>query len=237
MTGNEGRGTACLILHGFGGGPYEVAPLADHLEAQGYEVAMPVLAGHTSTPQAMRKATYKDWIDSAQSEFIRLQESGKDVVIIGFSMGGLLAFHLASSHLSSSHPVRAIITINTPIYYWNLRQVFRNLDEDRRKRSLANTRRYLEAKKSSPIPSMFQFLTLLHHTKKKLPEVSCPLLVIQAEDDDTVRRRSVGYIRTHSASREVMTRFFPEGGHVILLSPQAPEVISLLTGFLDDLHP
>lgn len=231
MTGIEKRGIACLVLHGFGGGPYEVAPLAAHLEALGFEVAMPVLAGHTSTPQAMRKATYKDWIDSAESEFFRLEESGKDVVIIGFSMGGLLAFHLASVH-----PVRAIVTINTPIYYWNLRQVFRNLDEDRRKRSLANTRRYLEAKKSSPIPSMFQFLRLLHRTKTRLPEVSCPLLVIQAEDDDTVRRRSVGYIRTHTASKDVTTRFFPEGGHVILLSPQAPEVISLVTGFLRGLH-
>lgn len=232
MTGIEKGGTACLVLHGFGGGPYEVAPLAAHLEALGYEVAMPVLAGHTSTSQAMRKATYRDWIASAEGEVIRLHESGKEIVIIGFSMGGLLAFHLASIH-----PVRAIVTINTPIYYWNLRQVMRNLDEDRRKRSLANTKRYLEAKKSSPIPSMFQFLRLLHQTKKKLPEVSCPLLVIQAEDDDTVRRRSVGYIRTHSASKEVMTRFFPEGGHVILLSPQAHEVISLVTGFLDDLHP
>lgn len=232
MNVNEAKGTACLILHGFGGGPYETAPLAEHLEAKGYEVAMPVLAGHASTSQEMRKATAQDWIATAERELRKLQESGKEIVIIGFSMGGLLAFHLASNH-----PVRAIVTINTPIYYWNLRQVLRNLDEDRRKRSLANTRRYLEAKKSSPIPSMVQFLKLLQRTKKELPDVSCPLLVIQAEDDDTVRRRSVDYISRHTASKEVSTRFFPEGGHVILLSPQAPEVISLVSGFVDGLLP
>lgn len=232
MTILEKKRPICLVLHGFGGGTYEVAPLAAHLVASGYEVVMVTLAGHESTSQAMRKATYRDWIGSAESELERLAASGEEVVIMGFSMGGLLAFNLAARHR-----VRAIVTINTPIFYWNLSQVFRNLDEDRPKRSLVNTRRYLAAKKSSPLPSMLQFLKLLHHTKKKLPEIRCPLLVIQAEDDDTVRRKSVDYIRDHVASEDVTTRFFREGGHVILLSPKAPEVISLVTGFLERLHP
>lgn len=232
MTTREKNKPICLVLHGFGGGTYEVAPLGAHLAEAGYEVVMPTLAGHGSTSQAMRNATYRDWIGSAESELKKFEGSGKEVFVIGFSMGGLLAFHLACNH-----PIQAIVTINTPIYYWNLRQVFRNLDEDRLKRSLVNTRRYLAAKKSSPLPSMFQFLRLLHQAKNKLPEVSCPLLVIQAEDDDTVRRRSVDYIRSHVASKDVTTKFFKEGGHVILLSPHAPEVISLVTGFLERLHP
>lgn len=224
----EKKKSACLVLHGFGGGTYEVAPLAAQLESSGYEVVMVTLAGHGSTPKAMRKATYQDWIGSAESELKKFEGTGKDAVVIGFSMGGLLAFHLACDH-----PVRAIVTINTPIYYWNLRQVFRNLDEDRQRRSLVNTRRYLAAKKSSPLPSMLQFLKLLHLTKKKLTQITCPLLVIQAEDDDTVRLRSVDYIRNHVASEDVTTEFFKEGGHVILLSPEAPKVISLVTGFLE----
>lgn len=219
----------CLIIHGFGGGPHEVRPLADYLEGLGYEAVCPVLRGHSSTRKDMGKATYLDWIDSAEQELLRIKEDGDDVLLIGFSMGGLIAFNLACKH-----EVKLVATINTPIFIWNIRRVFLNLAADIKSRNVKNLNRYLQAKNISPFSAMIQFLILLRRTKPQLERVTCPVFITQAEDDDTVRIKSVDYLVKHLASAKKETRFFPEGGHLILLSPAAEQVMGCVGEFLRD---
>ncbi len=216
-----------LIIHGFGGGVHEVKPLAEYMMNSGYEVACPVLKGHSAGRKEMAKTNHAEWVRSAELELLKLKESGHEVILIGFSMGGLIAFNLACVH-----EVKAIVTINTPIYYWNLWQVARNLADDVKNKSLRHTRRYMRAKGNSPIRSMAQFLLLLHKTKGKLKNVNSPLMIVQAEDDDTVRRKSVDYINKHVSSDSKIIRVFPEGGHLILLSHAAEQVMSCAEDFI-----
>lgn len=219
--------TKCLIIHGFGGGLYEVEPLAAYLTALGYEVVCPVLKGHSLSRKEMSRTDYKDWIASAELELLKSKESGEEIILIGFSMGGLIAFNLACLH-----DIKAIVTINTPIFYWNICQVFRNLTEDMANKNLNHCRRYLRAKKNSPFLSMIQFLLLLHKTKSRLEQINCPLFIIQAKDDDTVRLKSVDYIDKHVSSEEKRIRYFQEGGHLILLSPTAKQVMACVEDFI-----
>ena len=121
------RNTKFLLIHGFGGGVHEVRPLAEHLIGIGYEAVCPLLKGHSATRKEMQTVTYEDWIGSAEKELILLKETGVDIILIGFSMGGLIAFNLACKY-----DIKAIIVINTPMYYWNLSQVFLNIIEDLR---------------------------------------------------------------------------------------------------------
>lgn len=220
--------TKCLILHGFGGGVHEVMPLAEFLIDLGYEVACPVLKGHSSNKEEMKKATYKDWIDSAQQELLRLTDNGDEILLIGFSMGGLIAYNLAFKN-----NIKVIVTINTPIYYWNIYRVLLNLMDDIKNKRCNHCRRYLQAKNSSPLLAMIQFLLLLHQTKSKLDKINCPILIIQAKDDDTVRRKSVDYIKNHVSSHKKMIKYFHEGGHLILLSPIAEQVMSCIEDFFN----
>lgn len=217
----------CLIIHGFGGGLYEVEPLASYLASLGYEVVCPVLKGHGLSRKEMSKAKYKEWIASAEQELIKLRESGDEIILIGFSMGGLIAFNLACTY-----KIQAIVTINTPIFFWNIYQVFRNLTADIANKNLNHCQRYLRARNNSPFLSMVQFLRLLHKTKPRLKEIDCPLFIIQAKDDDTVRRKSVDYMNGHVSSAHKRIKYFPEGGHLILLSPTAKQVMTAVEDFI-----
>ena len=219
--------TKCLIIHGFGGGVHEIKPLAEYMIGLGYDVVCPILKGHSANRKDMNKATYLDWIDSAERELLRLKEMGDEILLIGFSMGGLIAFNLACKH-----NINAIVTINTPIFYWNIYQVFLNLVDDMKNKKCNHIKRYLQAKNNSPFLAMFQFLLLLHQTKPKLEKVNCPILIIQAEDDDTVRRKSVDYIYKHASSDRKKIKYFPKGGHLILLSPMAEQVFLCVEDFI-----
>nr|WP_242837086.1 MULTISPECIES: hypothetical protein [Dehalobacter] len=57
---------------------------------------------------------------------------------------------------------------------------------------------------------------------------------MQAEDDDTVRKKSVDYINKHVSSDKKTIKYFHEGGHLILLSPMAEQVLRCVADFMQD---
>lgn len=217
----------CLIIHGFGGNIDEIEPLADHLRDSGYIVACPKLKGHTGISKDMKSADYQDWITSAEEELIRLMEKTQNIAIIGFSMGGLIAVNLACKY-----EIKTIVTINTPIYYWNLKRVFLNIIDDCKSRTFTNIKRYIHAKKASPMISMINFLRILNITKTKLTRISCPFLILQTIDDDTTQLRSANYIYNNIKSTKKRINLYDKGGHLVLLSSYSGKIIEDIELFL-----
>ena len=218
--------TGCLVIHGFGGSIREVESLVTRLQEEGYQVLAPSLKGHTGLRRDMRSVTYRDWIASAEDDVRHLFTVCDKVHLIGFSMGGLIAVNLGLQYKTSS-----IITINTPIYYWNIKRIIFNLIDDFRKREIKHTRRYLRAS-NVPFSALVNFKLLLYGTKAKLKEVTCPVLVIQSTEDDTVRKRSAEYIFMHIGSEKKQLCFFDSTRHVILRGPEAEDVIQRVLEFL-----
>ena len=220
--------SGCLIIHGFGGGTYEIKALADYLGDHGYVTACPKLKGHTGIGRDMKNAGYKDWVASAEEELIKLKEKTGNIAIVGFSMGGLIAVNLACKY-----DIRAIVTINTPIYYWNIYRVCLNLLEDFKNKEANNFMRYIKAKQASPIISMLNFLMLLNSTRSKLSNISCPFLITQTKDDDTTRLKSANYIYDNICSIDKKINIYEKGGHLVLNSPYKEKIIKDIEVFLN----
>lgn len=221
----------CLLIHGFGGSTEEVRPLAQHLEAEGYTVACPSLKGHTGKRRDLRGVTCEDWIASAREEMMELRKKCRTIYMIGFSMGGLIAFHLAREYT----PV-AIVTLNSPIYYWDIKRVLLNIFEDFRSKRFTHTTRYWHSLGKLPLNALFHFRLLLSKTKPLLKEIQCPVFVVQALEDDTVRKSSANYIHGHITSEHKQLRFYTGSGHLILWSKAAESVIKDVTGFIRGLR-
>ena len=86
---------AVLLLHGFTGSPWELRPVGESLAARGVHVRCPRLPGHGTTPEAMLFAGLTQWLDAA-TEALGSLGGAKKVVLVGLSMGGLLAMVLAA---------------------------------------------------------------------------------------------------------------------------------------------
>jgi len=89
--------TACLMLHGFTGSPWDLRPLGEVLARSGYLVSAIQLPGHGSTPQAMIGVGAADWKLAAQRALLALQGLPQ-IFLVGFSMGALLALIAAAKH-------------------------------------------------------------------------------------------------------------------------------------------
>src|SRR5438045_2046546 len=65
---HPGNRTGVLLLHGFGGSPVEVQPLALSLADKGYTVDVPLLPGHGTTPRDFAATRNEQLIDAARNE-------------------------------------------------------------------------------------------------------------------------------------------------------------------------
>ncbi len=85
-----------LVLHGFTGSIDTVIKLRSPLEASGAEVSIPVLRGHSSSPEHLYSVHWRDWVADARDSLKRLAPQGERVVVAGHSMGALIGCHLAA---------------------------------------------------------------------------------------------------------------------------------------------
>lgn len=192
-----------LIIHGFAGSPDELLPLYNFLTLKGMKTSMPTLKGHCSGRNALARSTRREWLKSAETAYINLNKTCSDITVIGFSMGGLLAVKLYQKY-----KFHRLVTVNTPVYYWNIAAVCKNL--------LSDFKYYKNKYVSSamPVKAMWQFQRLLSETKPAFRNIDCPSLVIQTRNDDAVNPVSGRYIFKYlRGKKRIIT---PEtGGHDI----------------------
>ncbi len=86
-----------LLLHGFPGTPAELREVAAALREEGWQASAPLLPGFGVGLPTLGDKRWGDWRDAALSDWRRLGEAHR-TLLVGFSMGGALALHLAAVH-------------------------------------------------------------------------------------------------------------------------------------------
>jgi len=213
--------TGILLLHGFAGNPEEIRLLKEYLEETGCLVECPLLPGHGRTKKELSKATCEDWVAAAEQAYLRLSGKCGRIFAVGFSMGGLLAANLWN------YGFTGLVTINTPVYFWNPRIIAANLFADFRR----YRKKYLEASTDKSISALLQFLRLLAKTKPMFGNITSRTMVVQAMDDDTVHFKSADYILKKVRAEKSAYRL-PRGGHMIFQSESGHEVCRAVARFI-----
>lgn len=103
--------TACLLIHGYMGTPFEMEPLVGPLEGLGLFVRLVTLPGHASSVENFRRSGFPDWAAEAEAEYDRLAAEYDNVIVIGFSLGGALALCLAEER-----EPKIVITLAAPVF-------------------------------------------------------------------------------------------------------------------------
>ena len=112
------NGEAVVLVHGFTGVPAHFRPLAEHLNAAGFTVNAPLLAGHGTTREHLATTGADDWERSARQAAEAVSDHRR-VHLVGLSMGGLLGIVVAGRVAAST-----ITTINAPVVVRDKRLYF-----------------------------------------------------------------------------------------------------------------
>lgn len=221
--------TACLLIHGVAGGRYQVERLKKHLTGCGIYAEAITVKGHEATKKELIDSRYYEWLADVNQKYLALAAKYSKIVVIGFSMGGLLGLNLAKRHDPA-----ALVLVNCPIHYVNLPEVCRSIGSDLKKRNLKNIRRYFSPD-YIPLRTLLEFQKLLDHTKRQLPEVVCPALILQYKDDDVVVPKSADYLHEHIGSRNKQLRYYDKGGHHIFLEEGDAPIYDDIASYIAEL--
>jgi carboxylesterase len=233
LIGDE-RG--CLLLHGFTSSPFELRLLGDHLNKKGYTVSIPLLPGHGTSPQDMRKRSWGDWYEKAKSELFNLRKTCKKVYVIGLSMGGSLALHLAAHY-----EVNGIVAMAPGLYLKNKMTIlshFISLLYPYTKKGAGADIRANEVTKSYdkiPLKSLSELLKFFKHFRNDLVDIYSPLLIIHALQDHVIDAKSVEYIYNKTSSKKKRVLKLYESYHIVTLDVEREKVFNEIEKFLADL--
>lgn len=213
----------CLLLHGYTGGPFEVAPAARYLTEQGWSCRVPTLPGHGEGGEGLRTVGWEDWLRSAEKEAEVCSAKGGSFDLVGFSMGGMIALHLASRY-----PVRRLVLLNAAAIYISPAR-FLSETVGRWRRKVAGPRHKI---RQTPLRSALEFVKLVHSVRPAIGRVKVPTLVVQGLRDPIVHPASAAYIANRLAGAREL-RYFPRSRHLICLDEESEGVVRAIHDFLD----
>lgn len=222
----------CLCIHGFTGGPHELEPLTDYLKKNtDWLLEIPTLPGH-GLELALDGKDHMDWINKAEESYLKLAEKVDQVYVIGFSMGGMIAAHLAAKHA-----VKRLVMLSPSRKYLSLKKLTleaSHLIKDKVNGTIEDNFTYKNYKhKHGTIPTKayLEFLKCMRVTKPSLEHITCPVLVAQGIQDSVVPFKSTHYL-AKEIPVDIDVIYYADSKHLICLGDDKDVVNDAVLKFL-----
>ncbi len=215
--------TACLLIHGFTGSPEEMLPLGDYIRKKGPAVHCPVLPGHCTKVSDLDKVSWRDWFNTVADSYKMLKNDYDNIAVVGLSMGGTLALHLAAHY-----PVKCLVGLSTSAESFHpafsfvsmLKHIKSNYPKKNEAARLDSWFNY----NSYSLHGMNELASLLKHTRRELPEVTVPYMGIHSIKDTVVPVESGLHVYDWIASENKRFITLNESGHVITMDTEQKKV-------------
>lgn len=224
-----------LVLHGFTGVPFSVRPWGRALHEAGAEVVGPLLPGHGTRWEDLVDVRWEQWRDHA-AEHLRALRNRHDVVVVcGLSMGGTLALHLAADE-----PVDGVVAVNPALSLVSrtaplapaLRHAVASVASVGDDISVPGVTEH--AYPRTPLAGVAQLGRLMARTRRMLPSVTAPVLVLRSRHDHVVSEASHRHVLRLAGGPVELVRL-AESFHVATLDREAGVVHARSVQFLEDL--
>ena len=210
-----------LLLHGFSSTPQELKELGKYLANKGITVYAPLLPGHGTRPEDMLKVGWKDWISCAEDGLKKLEESSDEIYLIGSSMGANIAFLVAQKS-----NIKGIVSLAMPLkfryncllnLYTRIRGTFQNFQKKHYHEKDLHVVKHKVHYKVFPLPKFRDLFFLMGETKKVLPKIKVPVLIMQSTTDGTVNDKNAKSIYDLIKHDKKKLVFIPDSYHVFVM--------------------
>lgn len=243
---------AALLFHGLAGTPFEMAPVAQALEAAGLTTHTPLLPGHGAGKDAYLAASFARWRAFAHAEYRRLSASGP-LLLGGYSLGGILALDLAETAASEGlAPPLSLLLLATPLSFsawrpglrlrgpgsWRFRllplaaRLWPVLDVAPRSAAARATAPWRGHETVCCLRHFAEMETALRGIRRRLGLIRAPLCVIQLRHDASCPPGHAAWLLARCASVEAQLHLLrtqsPHGGHLPATHAESRERVAAL---------
>lgn len=178
-----------LLLHGYTSTPQSLDGLAVALTAAGFEVEVPLLPGHGTAIDDLIPRRWGDWQAAVEEAWDKLAARHEQAVVGGLSMGGTLATWVASTRavagLACVNPM-----IDPPAESFRELMLAFVAAGHNSVPGPANDVSEPGAREVAyplwPIEPMLSLFEAQDHLLGRLPEITCPVLIVTSRHDHVV---------------------------------------------------
>ena len=222
----EGKDLGVVLVHGFSASPAEVRPFAEKLQNLGYPVIGVRLKGHGTSPWDLRERSWQDWLEPVREGFKILSAFTPRLCLVGFSTGGGLSLLLAADQPDGLVGVAAI---SAPMKFRDRSIIFVPLvhTANRLVRWVSSFEGIMPFRATQPehphinyrnksVRGLYELCSMMEELDERLPDVQCPVILIQGTDDPTVDPESAELIYKKLGTRQKEVVRVPATRHGIL---------------------
>lgn len=239
LTGSSAR--AVLLVHGLGGGPYELQRLGEHLAARGITSVGLQLPGH-APGRWMPASSWTDWAAAVAEAHAKLCARFEQVDLIGFSAGATLVLHRAAQ---ARHRGKLVLlapfvrVFRPPLVPFRPEALLSALpflkSVPRRRPPLRDpvVRREVEACapfRTFSLEASRSALLLIEQAMGCLAAVEAQTLIVQGRRDTVVDADGAATLHTRLTGSRL--EWMERSDHLLTLDADAPRVLEVVTGFL-----
>jgi carboxylesterase len=223
-----------LMLHGFTGNPVSLRPLAEALAHRGFAVHLPRLPGHGTRWQDLQRTTWHDWVREAVAAFEHVRATTRAQVLVGLSVGGTIALHLAQTRAAE---VAGVVLINPSVF-----------STDRRLKALPLLKLVVpglpgigndickpggdeKPYATTPLKALASVLQLQRQVRERLADVTAPTLILTSRQDHVVEPENSALVLGSIGSADKEQRWLERSYHVATLDHDAPEILEATAAF------
>lgn len=215
-----------VLVHGFLASPAEVKLFAEKLGHLGFAVIAPRLKGHGTSPWDLRERSWTDWLASVQRAYRIMQSYCEDICLIGFSTGAALSLLQAAEQPDG---LAGVVAISAPVKFRNKNMIFVPLVHHANR--LVSWLRAYEGimpfrptdtehpninYSTMPVHALFELRLMVNQLVKRLPDVHCPALILQGDEDPVVVPDSANRVYKKISSKQKQLEFVHSQRHGIL---------------------
>ncbi len=211
--------SACYIIHGFTGSPYEMQELGKYLASQGITAVADILPGHGTSPDDCNSKVYQDWIDSVREGYDRLSAEKEEVFVIGFSMGGALTLNLAIERDIPGIVLYAPIIKHKKwtVYLTPFVAPFKEYEEKKQfYKNEKNKPKIFYGYSVYPMKAVAEVVKLTWRVRMKLGQVTSPTLIMHSKADIAVPYENGQYVYDWINSEDKQLISYEHSAHALM---------------------
>ncbi|MDP3964454.1 MAG: alpha/beta fold hydrolase [bacterium] len=232
---------AVLLVHGFTGSPWDLRELGEFLQSNGVGSLGICLPGHGTRDTDLQHRRAEEWLMAVEDGYRRLAGTGSPVMVVGMSLGGILAL---TAQVQGRIHAKALVTISTPLFFpkeylhrfiipwirWFKGYARKSWIEE------SDFQFYLQRGKYIRIPlhASHAMYRLSCQARNLVSQVRCPILVIHSSRDQVASPASAKYLYERIGSSEKYLHWLDSPIHNLRLSEKKHSVYSSILQFIKD---
>ncbi len=222
----EPRALGVVLVHGFLASPAELREFGEQLYELGFPVIGVRLKGHGTSPWDLRERSWRDWQESVRRGYSIMEEFAPRIALVGFSTGGALSLILAAERLPR---LAGVVAASVPMKFQDRGMRFVPLVHGANrlvrwvssfegiKPFQTNESEHPDINyRQMPVRGLYELTVLVDVLKVRLPQIICPVTLLQGSDDPVVVPGSAKSILEYLGEVPVVLKMIDSERHGII---------------------